>query len=187
MNKKAIAISAAVLAAFTATAALPTLTGLSDMLENLTSRMEARFSETAERLAETTNRLAQAEAQNATLVTRIEAMVEFRDSVLFLIEHDKKLREAFHGGRLGQYVVTNDSGRIIRVDLYGDATAWTNGTTTAVRITDPEARAKELARLAEEQERIRAAWEAANLPPDLAALRAAQRERERQNAAAEAK
>lgn len=180
MNKKAIAISAATLAALTATAALPTLTGLSDMLENLTSRMEARF-------AETTNRLAQAEAQNATLVARIEAMIEFRDSMMLLVEADKGLRERFHGGRLGQYVVTNDSGRIIRVDLYADSSAWTNGTTTAVRITDPEARAKKLARLAEEQERIRAAWEAANLPPDLAALRAAQRERERQNAAAEEK
>lgn len=185
MNKKAIAISAAVLAALTATAALPTLTGLSDMLENLTSRMEARFTETAERLAETTNRLAQAEAQNATLVSRIEAMIEFRDSMMLLVEADKGLRERFHGGRLGQYVVTNDSGRIIRVDLYADSSAWTNGTTTAVRITDPEARAKALAKAAEEQERIRAAWEAANLPPDLAALRAAQRERERQNAAAE--
>ncbi len=32
------------------------------------------------------------------------------------------------------------------------------------------------------RERVQAAWEAANLPPDLAALRAAQREAARQNA-----
>ena len=106
-------------------------------------------------------------------------------ALMLLVENNRQLREQFHGGRLGQYVVTNDSGRIIRVDLYADGSAWTNGTTTAVVIADPEARAKELARQAEERERVRAAWEAANLPPDLAALRAAQRERERQNAAAE--
>ena len=107
------------------------------------------------------------------------------DALLLLVEQDKGLREKFHGGRLGQYVVTNESGRIIRVDLYADGSSWTNGTTTAVRITDPEAKAKALAEAAEAQERMTAAWEAANLPPDLAALRAAQRERERQNAAAE--
>ena len=36
-----------------------------------------------------------------------------------------------------------------------------------------------------ERERVRAAWEAANLPPDLAALRAAQREAARQAKEAE--
>ena len=39
---------------------------------------------------------------------------------------------------------------------------------------------KALAQAAAERERVQAAWEAANLPPDLAALRAAQREAERQ-------
>lgn len=105
------------------------------------------------------------------------------DALLLLVEGDKKLREQFHGGRIGQYVVTNESGRIIRVDLYADGNAWTNGATAAALVADPEARAKELARAAEEQERVRQAWEAANLPPDLAALRARQRENARIEAA----
>ena len=37
-----------------------------------------------------------------------------------------------------------------------------------------------------EKERVQAAWEAANLPPDLAALRAAQREAARRAKEAEA-
>lgn len=105
------------------------------------------------------------------------------DALLLLVEGDKKLRERYHGGRIGQYVVTNESGRIIRVDLYADGNAWTNGATAAALVADPEARAKELARAAEEQERVRQAWEAANLPPDLAALRARQRENARIEAA----
>lgn len=179
-----LALCAAIAAATTAfgasTPSLPTLSTIAESLDALTGRVEAR-------LAETSNRLAQAEAQNTALSSRIYAMEEFRDFVVLFVEGDKGMRERWHGGRLGQYIVTNDTGRIIRVDLYADGDAWTNGTTTAVRVTDPEARAKELARIAEESERIKSAWEAANLPPDLAALRAAQRERERQNAAAEAK
>ncbi|MBR3085584.1 MAG: hypothetical protein IKH04_04200 [Kiritimatiellae bacterium] len=109
------------------------------------------------------------------------------DALLLLVENDKALREKFHGGRIGQYVVTNESGRLIRVDLYADGGCWTNGLAEAARaLKDPEAEAKRLAALAEERERVQAAWEAANLPPDLAALRARQREVERQNAAAEA-
>lgn len=182
--KKAL-VSLAMLAAFSAAAALPTLSGLADAIESLNGRIEDRMAETTARLAETSNRLVQAEAKAEALGGRINAIVGFQDSMMLLIEADKSLRERWHGGRIGQYVVTNESGRIIRVDLYADATAWTNGTTTAVIIRDPEERAKELARQAEERERVRAAWEAANLPPELAALRAAQRERERQNAAAE--
>ena len=103
-----------------------------------------------------------------------------------LVEGDQHLRERYHGGRIGTYILTNDVWRIIRVDLYGDGSSFTNGTTAAVGLPpDPEAAAKELARRAAERERIQAAWEAANLPPDLAALRAAQREAARQSAAQE--
>ena len=101
--------------------------------------------------------------------------------LLAVVESDKNLRERYHGGRIGTYLVTNEVGRLISVDLYGDATAYTNGTTQAVRPpVDPEALAKEMARRAAEHERVVAAWEAANLPPDLAALRAAQREAAKQ-------
>jgi hypothetical protein len=107
--------------------------------------------------------------------------------LLAVIESDKNLREKYHGGRIGTYILTNETGRLISVDLYGDATAYTNGTTQAMRPpVDPEALAKEMARRAAEHERIVAAWEAANLPPDLAALRAAQREAARQAKEAEA-
>ena len=107
-----------------------------------------------------------------------------------LVESDKGLRERYHGGRIGQYILTNETGRIIRVDLYADATAWTNGYTYGVSpLLDPEAQAKAIAeaaaRAAEARERVQAAWEAANLPPDLAALRARQREAARQAKEAE--
>lgn len=112
-------------------------------------------------------------------------------ALMLLVENNRQLREQFHGGRLGQYVVTNDSGRIIRVDLYADSTVWTNGMTYGVNpLLDPEAMAKAIAeakaKAEAERERVQAAWEAANLPPDLAALRAAQREAARQAKEAEA-
>ena len=107
-----------------------------------------------------------------------------------LVESDKSLREKYHGGRIGQYVLTNDTGRIIRVDLYMDGECWTNGVAERPRYVDPEAQKKAIAeavaRAAEERERVQAAWEAAHLPPDLAALRAAQREAARQAKEAEA-
>ncbi len=49
------------------------------------------------------------------------------DRLRALVESDKSLREKYHGGRIGQYVLTNDTGRIIRVDLYMDGECWTNG------------------------------------------------------------
>lgn len=112
------------------------------------------------------------------------------DRLRAMVESDKGLREKYHGGRIGQYILTNETGRIIRVDLYADATAWTNGYTYGVSpLLDPEAQAKAIAeaaaRAAEERERVQAAWEAANLPPDLAALRARQREAARQAKEAE--
>ena len=110
--------------------------------------------------------------------SRVEADAE---RLLLLVESDKGLREKYHGGKIGTYLLTNEVGRLISVDLYGDATAYTNGTTQAVRPpVDPEALAKEMARRAAEHERVIAAWEAANLPPDLAELRRKQREAARQ-------
>lgn len=107
------------------------------------------------------------------------------DALIAVVEADQGLRERYHGGRIGQYVLTDGAGRLIRVDLYRDGAAWTNGTVYgAGLLPDPEAQAKALAEAAAEAERVRAAWEAANLPPDLAALRAAQRARDRANAAA---
>ncbi len=102
------------------------------------------------------------------------------DRLRAMVESDKGLREKYHGGRIGQYILTNETGRIIRVDLYADGGCWTNGHAVLAVLADPEAAAKAAARAAEERERIQAAWEAAHLPPDLAALRAAQREAARQ-------
>lgn len=107
-----------------------------------------------------------------------------------LVESDKGLRERYHGGRIGQYILTNETGRIIRVDLYADSTVWTNGYTYGVNpLLDPEAMAKAIAeakaKADAERERVQAAWEAANLPPDLAELRRKQREATRQAKEAE--
>lgn len=153
---------------FRAHAALPTLSELADSLANL----QSRYAETTNALSETRSRLA-----NAT--NRIAA-------ILAVIEGTQNLRESFHGGRIGQYFMqlgtyTNAKGRVIsrgvNVHLYGDGTCWTNGGISAVSFAlDPEAKAKAKAAAAAQAERVKAAWEAANLPPDLAAIRAAQRQ-----------
>lgn len=185
-NQSFAILTFAVLAASTASAALPTLSGLADAIEEMRSGF-------ASRLADTSNRLAQATEQIGTLWDalnetrgRISDQEEQGRAIVLLVEGDKGLRERWHGGRIGTYLVTNELGRLVSVDLYGDATAWTNGTSRAVSLPrDPEEAAKELARQALERERVQAAWEAANLPPDLAALRAAQREAARQQEGAE--
>ncbi len=85
-------------------------------------------------------------------------------------------RQSWHGKRIGQYVLTNETGRLIVVNLYGDGFVHTNvAHASSARIVDPEAAAKAAAEAAARAEAVRAAWESANLPPDLAALRAAQR------------
>lgn len=91
-------------------------------------------------------------------------------------------RRRWHGDRIGQYILpagTNASGRevAIRVDLYADGFVSTN---TGLRqksaiIADPEAAAKAAAEAKRRADEARAAWETANLPPDLAAIRAMQR------------
>ena len=99
-------------------------------------------------------------------------------------------RRKWHGERIGEYLlstgVTNSHGQaqMIMVHLYQDGFVATNKAVRYRRsiVPDPEAAAKaaaEAKRRADEAKRradeARAAWESANLPPDLAALRAAQR------------
>ncbi len=91
--------------------------------------------------------------------------------------HDMKTeegRKAWHGQRLGQYQLTNNLGRITVVNLYEDGYVHTNAAYRP-KIYDPEEAAKAARESAVRAEARRAAWEAANLPPELAALRAAQR------------
>ena len=66
---------------------------------------------------------------------------------------------------------------MIMVHLYQDGYVATNHAVRARRsiIPDPEAAAKAAAEAKRRADEARAAWESANLPPDLAALRAAQR------------
>ena len=92
-------------------------------------------------------------------------------------------RRKWHGERIGQYVLptgeTNAVGNavFVRVDLYADGFATTNRAVRARNsiIRDPEAAAKAAAEAKRQAEEARRAWEQANLPPDLAALRALQR------------
>ena len=111
---------------------------------------------------------------------------------------DYKVAFGRSGGKIGQYiltnswhtvirpprpdgtVVTNVMPIIIRVDLYGDGTVWTNGTARPVTPVDPEAKKKAEREAWERREAVIRAWEAANLPPDLAELRRKQREAARQ-------
>lgn len=85
-------------------------------------------------------------------------------------------RRRWHGDRLGQYVLTNGTD-LIRIDLYADGFVSTqNAMKVSSAIHDPEAalKAKEEARIRAEE--MRRAWEQANLPPELAAIREAQRQ-----------
>lgn len=92
-------------------------------------------------------------------------------------------RAKWHGDRIGQYILptgeTNSVGRevFVRVDLYADGFVVTNRAVRARQsiIADPEAAAKAAAEAKRRADEARAAWESANLPPDLAALRALQR------------
>lgn len=92
-------------------------------------------------------------------------------------------RRRWHGERIGQYILptgeTNAQGRavMVRVDLYQDGFTATNRMVKAHRsiIADPEAAAKAAAEAKRRADEARAAWESANLPEDLAALRALQR------------
>ena len=89
----------------------------------------------------------------------------------------------WHGDRIGQYVLptgeTNLQGRavMVRVDLYQDGFVATQRMVRAKSsyIKDPEAIAKAAAEAKRRADEARAAWESANLPSDLAALRALQR------------
>ena len=92
-------------------------------------------------------------------------------------------RRKWHGERIGEYLLptgaTNAHGhaQMMVVNLYQDGYVATN---VAVRyrrsiVPDPEAAAKAAAEAKRRADEARAAWESANLPPDLAALRAAQR------------
>lgn len=92
-------------------------------------------------------------------------------------------RRRWHGDRIGQYFLptgeTNANGQpvMIRVDLYQDGFAATSRMARAHSsiIKDPEAAAKAAAEAKRRAYEARAAWESANLPEDLAALRALQR------------
>ena len=92
-------------------------------------------------------------------------------------------RRRWHGERIGQYVLptgeTNAAGRavMVRVDLYQDGFVATQRMARAHSgiIADPEATAKAAVAAKRRADEARAAWESANLPEDLAALRALQR------------
>lgn len=84
-------------------------------------------------------------------------------------------RRAWHGEIMGTYLLTNQTtGVIYAAKLYSDGYVHT-AAGRKVASSDPEAKAKEVAAAKARAEAIRAAWEAAHLPPELAALRAAQR------------
>lgn len=76
-------------------------------------------------------------------------------------------RRQWHGDRMRQYVFTNATGRLMCVSLYQDGFCHTGMAQRARFAPDPEAKAKREAEIR--------AWEAAHLPPDLAALRDVQR------------
>ena len=85
-------------------------------------------------------------------------------------------RRRWHGERVGQYILTNGTA-LVRVDLYADGFAATSAARrVGSKVRDPEAAAKALIEAQRKAEEARAAWERANLPPDLAALREAQRQ-----------
>ena len=90
-------------------------------------------------------------------------------------------RRAWHGEKLNQYLLTNDTTKIIyMVTLYADGYTHT-ALSKPVRPKDPEAALKAKLKAAARAEAVRAAWERANLPPEIAALRQARRDAAKTN------
>ena len=89
---------------------------------------------------------------------------------------DHNGRRRWHGDRIGQYVFTNNTS-LLRVDIYEDGFVATQRAEKASsHILDPEAAIKAHEKAARRAEEMRKAWEQANLPPELAAIREAQRQ-----------
>ncbi len=90
-------------------------------------------------------------------------------------------RRQWHGDKLGQYLMTNDASKVIYlVTLYADGYAHST-LSKPVKPADPEAALKAKIEAAKKAEEIKAKWEAANLPPEIAELRKAQRESAKTN------
>lgn len=90
-------------------------------------------------------------------------------------------RRAWHGEKLNQYLLTNETTKLIYVvTLYADGYTHT-ALSCPVRPKDPEAALKAKLEAAAKAEAVRAAWERANLPPEIAALRQAQRDAAKTN------
>lgn len=90
-------------------------------------------------------------------------------------------RRAWHGEKLNQYLLTNETTKLIYVvTLYADGYTHT-ALSSPVRPKDPEAALKAKLEAAAKAEAVRAAWERANLPPEIAALRQAQRDAAKTN------
>jgi hypothetical protein len=90
-------------------------------------------------------------------------------------------RRQWHGEKLGQYLLTNKTTKVIHlVSLYADGYTHTSEAAPS-KPKDPEAALKAKLEAEKRAEEVRRVWEAANLPPELAALRAAQRESAKTN------
>lgn len=90
-------------------------------------------------------------------------------------------RRQWHGEKLSQYLMTNDTSKVIYlVTLYADGYAHST-LSKPVKSSDPEAVFKAKIEAAKKAEEIKAKWEAANLPPEIAELRKAQRESAKTN------
>lgn len=89
---------------------------------------------------------------------------------------DHNGRRRWHGDRIGQYVFTNNTS-LLRVDIYEDGfVATQRAEKVSSHIIDPEAAIKAREEAARRAEEMRRAWEQANLPPELAAIREAHRQ-----------
>lgn len=151
--KKLATFCAVALLGVQALAALPTLSDLAARLEAIGARYE-----------ETTNALASTRADLADACANLVAARDTIAKLVALVESRRDLRESYHGGRMVQYVLTNDL-QAVRVDFYSDGTVFTNAP-VRVALLDPEAAAKAKAAA----EARRAEWERSNLPPDIATL-----------------
>jgi len=120
---------------------------------------------------------------NTWTVTELQAALGLMNRMYKREVETEEGRRRWHGERIGQYLLhtgeTTSAGNVvmIRVDLYQDGFVATNRAIKCRNciIADPERAAKAAAEAKRRAEEARAAWESANLPADLAALRALQR------------
>ena len=148
--KKAL-LAAALFAAVTARAAIPSLTDLANSLASLTTR----FTDTTNRVSLLSARFDEATNRVAVLSARLETLTNRTAKIEAAINSNETMRRAFHGGNPLIHYATNEVTRIIqRVHIYPDGYEYIDTGHVRRALTPEEAAVLAAKRLGAREERI---------------------------------